>query len=95
MRSLSEHEQKILERGQQARLLLNEKTIIDALNDLSTDLGNAMLSTKINERQEREDLFLLHTSLHHLVAHLTDLAAKADQIEKELQDDEETSEIED
>jgi hypothetical protein len=94
-KTLTPEERDIYEKGLNARTLLSDPIMAAAINDLSNEFANNMLSTKLEERREREDFFLLHTVLYRLVDHLKSQAAQADRMDKEMEEDEgETGELE-
>lgn len=92
-RNLTPDERADYEKGLNARTLLTDPTMAAAINDLSNEFANNMLSTKLEERQQREDFYLLHTVLHRLVVHLQTQAAIADRLDKDMNDEDETGDI--
>lgn len=88
MRNLTEHELVDYEKGLHAKLLLESQPFAAAINDLSEELANKMLSTKIEERTQREDHYLQHTNLIELVSILRGRSSIYEQLHKEISDPE-------
>lgn len=76
-----------MELGIQAQYLLSSETFSNAVNTLSEQLTNALLSTKMDEPQKRERFYMMHSCLNELVGILKSRAAAKDQIEMKLNDE--------
>lgn len=76
-----------MELGIQAQHLLTSETFGNAVNTLSEQLTNAILSTKLEEQQTRERLYMMHSCLNELVGILKSRVATKDNIEMRMNDD--------
>lgn len=76
-----------MELGIQAQHLLSSETFSNAVNTLSEQLTNAILSTKLDETQKRERFYMMHSCLNELVGILKSRAAAKDQIEMKYNDE--------
>ena len=76
-----------MELGIQAQHLLTSETFGNAVNTLSEQLTNALLSTKLEEQQARERLYMMHSCLNELVGILKSRVATKDNIEMRMNDD--------
>lgn len=77
----------LVELGLQAQHLLTSETFCNAVNTLSEQFSNAILSTKLDETQKRERLYMMHSCLNELVGILKSRMAAKDQIEMKLNDE--------
>ena len=77
----------LVELGIQAQHLLTSETFGNAVNTLSEQLTNALLSTKLEEQQARERLYMMHSCLNELVGILKSRVATKDNIEMRMNDD--------
>lgn len=68
---LSDADHAVIEKGFQAEILLNTPAFAEAVNDLSENIANQLLSTDLHEVKRREDLYRLHKSLELIVGTLT------------------------
>jgi hypothetical protein len=66
---------------------LSSETFSNAVNTLSEQFTNAILSTKLEETHRRERLYMMHSCLNELVGILKSRAAAKDQIEMKLNDE--------
>jgi hypothetical protein len=82
----------IVEVGIEADHLLNTKPFTDAINTLSEQLANSILSTTLAETERRERLYMMHSCLNELVGILKSRAQAKDNIEMMLNDIEDTDE---
>ena len=88
-RNLTDDEKVLVELGIQAEYLLQTDTFSKAINTLSEQLTNAILSTKLDETQTRERFYMMHSCLHELIGILKSrMQAKAN-IEAMVNDDDE------
>lgn len=76
-----------MELGIQAQHLLTSETFGNAVNTLSEQLTNAILSTKLEEQQTRERLYMMHSCLNELVGILKSRVAAKDNIEIRINDE--------
>ena len=76
-----------MELGIQAQHLLSSETFSNAVNTLSEQLTNAILSTKLEEQQSRERLYMMHSCLNELVGILKSRVATKDNIEIRINDE--------
>lgn len=77
----------LVELGIQAQYLLTSETFSTAVNTLSEQLTNAILSTSLDETQKRERLYMMHSCLNELVGILKSRVAAKDNIEDRLNND--------
>ena len=84
---LTDDERVLVELGIQAQHLLTSETFGNAVNTLSEQLTNAILSTKMDESQARERLYMMHSCLNELVGILKSRVATKDNIEMRMNDD--------
>lgn len=68
---------------------MTSETFSNAVNTLSEQLTNAILSTHMDETQKRERLYLMHSCLNELVGILKSRVSAKDNIEARLNDDSE------
>lgn len=66
---------------------MSSETFSNAVNTLSEQLTNAILSTKLDETQKRERFYMMHSCLNELVGILKSRAAAKDQIEMKYNDE--------
>lgn len=66
---------------------MSSETFSNAVNTLSEQFTNAILSTKLEETHRRERLYMMHSCLNELVGILKSRAAAKDQIEMKLNDE--------
>lgn len=76
-----------MELGIQAQHLLTSETFGNAVNTLSEQLTNAILSTKLEEQQVRERFYMMHSCLNELVGILKSRVATKDNIEIRINDE--------
>lgn len=75
---LTPEQHAIVVKGIQAEYLLSQEAFAEAINDLSSEITNRLLSTGLSQQKEREELFQLHLALNALVQTLkNNVAAKA------------------
>ena len=79
----------LVELGIQAQHLLTSETFSNAVNTLSEQLTNAILSTKLDEPEKRERLYMMHSCLNELVGILKSRVSAKDQIEIRMNDENE------
>ena len=77
----------LVELGIQAQHLLTSETFGNAVNALSEQLTNAILSTKLEEQQARERFYMMHSCLNELVGILKSRVATKDNIEIRINDE--------
>lgn len=87
MSTLTDDERVLVELGIQAQHLLTSDTFSNAVNTLSEQLTNAILSTSLDETQKRERFYMMHSCLNELVAILKARVSAKDNIEARLNDD--------
>lgn len=80
-RNLSDNEKTLVELGIQAEHLLNNDTFIKAINTLSEQITNTLLSTKPEEQTSRERLYMMHVALNEIVGVLKSRVQAKDNIE--------------
>lgn len=88
---LTEEQYAIVEKGIQAEALLLNAAFATAVNDLSTELTNKLLSTLPHEKREREDLFFTHKALQALVDTLKQSVTQRMIVEHQALADEESA----
>lgn len=86
-RNLTTDEQVLVELGIQAQHLLASETFGSAINTLSEQLTNAIISTKLYESVERERLYMMHSALNELVGILKSRVQAKDNIEVIVNDE--------
>jgi hypothetical protein len=67
--------------GLQADHLLKSEAFGNAINSLSEQLANALLSTALEDQSKRERFYMMHSCLNELVAILKSRAQAKDNIE--------------
>lgn len=87
MSTLTDDERVLVELGIQAQHLLTSDTFSNAVNTLSEQLTNAILSTSLDETQKRERFYMMHSCLNELVAILKSRAQAKDNIEARMNDE--------
>lgn len=88
-RELTSEEKVLVELGIQAQYLLENETFGQAINTLSEQLSNAIISTKLSEAVERERLYMMHSALNELVGILKTRVQAKENIEIIVNDDDE------
>lgn len=88
--SLSTEEMQIVEAGIQAKYLLEQEAFQSAINTLSEQLSSAILSTKLEQSKDRENLFMMHANLVELVNILKQRVMAKENIETRENEDTET-----
>lgn len=85
--TLTDDERVLVELGLQAQHLLTSETFSNAVNTLSEQLTNAILSTSMDETQKRERYYMMHSCLNELVGILKSRVATKDNIEERMNDE--------
>ena len=86
-RNLSSEEKVLVELGIQAQYLLQNETFVNAVNTLSEQLVNSIVSTALPDTVARERLYMMHSCLNELVGLLKARAAAKENIEAMVNDD--------
>lgn len=86
-RNLSSEEKGLVELGIQAQYLLQNETFVNAVNTLSEQLVNSIVSTALPDTVARERLYMMHSCLNELVGLLKARAATKENIEAMVNDD--------
>lgn len=60
---LTEEDHQVIERGLRMAALVATPGFAEAINDLSNEIGNRLLSSDLHETDRREELFRLHKCL--------------------------------
>lgn len=89
-RDLTSEEKVLVELGIQAQHLLDSETFIKAVNTLSEQLTNSILSTTVDENQKRERLYMMHVALNELVGVLKNRVQAKDNIESMVNDEDDS-----
>lgn len=92
-RNLSKEEEVLVELGLQAQYLLQNDTFAKAINTLSEQIVNSIVSTAAPDTVARERLYMMHSCLNELVGLLKSRVAAKDNIEAMVnsEDDEDTN----
>lgn len=94
-RNLSNEEEVLVELGLQAQHLLQNDTFVKAINTLSEQLVNSIVSTALPDTVARERLYMMHSCLNELVGLLKSRVAAKDNIEAMVNEDDDEDTIKD
>lgn len=94
-RNLSNEEEVLVELGLQAQYLLQNDTFVKAINTLSEQLVNSIVSTALPDTVARERLYMMHSCLNELVGLLKSRVAAKDNIEAMVNEDDDEDTIKD
>ncbi len=94
-RNLSTEEKVLVELGIQAQYLLQNDTFVKAINTLSEQLANSILSSALPDTQNRERLYMMHSCLNEIIGLLKSRVAAKDNIEAMVNDEDEDTTIKD
>ena len=92
-RNLSTEEKVLVELGIQAQYLLQNDTFVKAINTLSEQIANSILTTALPETQNRERLYMMHSCLNEIVGLLKSRVAAKDNIEAMVNDEDDEDDI--
>lgn len=84
MRELTDAEKEQVERGIRAEALLSQPEFADAVNEMSNELTNELLSTAAHEKALRETLYYQHRGLSDLIQKLKDRVAARRAVEEQI-----------
>ena len=79
---LTDADYAVIEKGFQCELLLNSPAFAEAINNLSNDLANQILTTDLGEYARREELYRLHKSLELLIGKLNAAVSAKAEVER-------------
>ena len=92
MKTFTAEEQAMFTKGLEAEAFLTNPAFASAINEMSENIANAILASKIEETEKRERLYNLYLALSELIAMLSARVAIKENLAAAAQDDD--SEIE-
>jgi hypothetical protein len=94
-RNLSTEETVLVELGIQAQYLLQNETFVKAINTLSEQIANSILSSALPDTENRERLYMMHSCLNEIVGLLKSRVSAKDNIEAMVNEEDEDAPIKD